>query len=77
MCIYSFLFYFPLWQAIPVFFPGESHGQRSLVGCSQRGCTELDVTEVELNTSTIVVLSQDTEYSSPCYIVGPCCLMQM
>jgi len=22
------------WQPIPVFLPGESHGQRSLVGCS-------------------------------------------
>jgi len=22
------------WQPTPVFLPGESHGQRSLVGCS-------------------------------------------
>ena len=28
------------------FFFGESHGQRSLVGYSPRGCKELDVTEV-------------------------------
>ena len=26
------------WQPIPVFLPGESHGQRSLVGYSPRGC---------------------------------------
>ena len=29
-----------------VFLPGESCGQRSLVGCCQWGCTELDMTEV-------------------------------
>ena len=33
------------WQPTPVFLPGESHGQRSLVGCSPWGCTELDTTE--------------------------------
>ena len=27
------------------FLPGESHGQRSLVGCSSWGCTESDTTE--------------------------------
>ena len=26
------------WQPTPVFLPGESHGQRSLVGCSPWGC---------------------------------------
>ena len=29
----------------PVFWPRESHGQRSLVGCSPRGRRESDVTE--------------------------------
>ena len=29
----------------PVFFPGESHGQRSLVGYSPWGCKESDRTE--------------------------------
>ena len=33
------------WQPTPVFFPGESHGQRSLVGYSPWGCKELDTTE--------------------------------
>ena len=28
------------WQHIPVFLPGESHGQRSLVGNSPWGCKE-------------------------------------
>ena len=33
------------WQPTPVFLPGKSHGQRSLVGYSPWGCKELDVTE--------------------------------
>ena len=33
------------WQPTPVFLPGESHGQRSLVGYSTRGCKESDTTE--------------------------------
>ena len=32
-------------QATPVFLPGASHGQRSLVGYSPWGHKELDVTE--------------------------------
>ena len=33
------------WQAIPVFFLGKFHGQRSLAGCSPWGHKELDMTE--------------------------------
>ena len=33
------------WQPTPVFLPGESQGQRSLVGCCLWGCLESDVTE--------------------------------
>ena len=33
------------WQPTAVFLPGESHWQRSLVGCSPWGCTESDTTE--------------------------------
>ena len=33
------------WQSTPVFFPGESHGQRSLVGFIPRGHKESDMTE--------------------------------
>ena len=33
------------WLPIPVFLPGESHGLRSLVGCSPWGRTESDTTE--------------------------------
>jgi len=33
------------WQPTPVFLPGKSHGQRTLVGYSSWGCKELDTTE--------------------------------
>ena len=33
------------WQPTPVFLPGESHGQRSLVGYSPWGPKELDTAE--------------------------------
>ena len=33
------------WQPTPVFLPGESQGQRSLVGCHLWGLTESDMTE--------------------------------
>ena len=33
------------WEPTPGFFPGESHGQRSLAGCSPGGPKELDTTE--------------------------------
>ena len=33
------------WQPTPVVLPGESHGRRSLVGYSPRGCKESDMTE--------------------------------
>ena len=35
------------WQPIPVFLPGESHGQRSLVGYSPCSHKESDTTEHE------------------------------
>ena len=43
------------WQPTPVFLPGESHGQRRLVGYSPWGLTESDTTEwlnwTELNVN--------------------------
>ena len=46
------------WQATPVFLPGKSHGQRSLVGYSSWGCTQSDMIE-QLNTLlTFLALSK-------------------
>ena len=39
------------WQPTPVFLPEKSHGQRSLVGYSPKGCKESDTTQ-RLNTHT-------------------------
>ena len=33
------------WQSTPVFLPGKSHGQRSLVGYSPWACKELDMAD--------------------------------
>ena len=41
------------WQPIPVFLPGESHGQRSLVGYSPWGHKESDMTERLTHTCSV------------------------
>ena len=33
------------WPPTPVFMPGESRGQRSMVGYGPWACTEVDMTE--------------------------------
>ena len=38
-------FIYRQWHPTPVFLPGKSHGQKSLVGCSPWGCLESDSTE--------------------------------
>ena len=43
------------WQPILVFLPGESHGQRGLVGYSPWGCKESDTTD-RLSTTHLIVL---------------------
>ena len=40
------------WQPTPVFLPGESHEQRSLVGYRPCGCKESDTTEVTEHAHT-------------------------
>ena len=43
LSFFTFLLWRRKWQPTPVFLPGESQGQESLVGCRTR--TELDTTE--------------------------------
>ena len=40
------IFWRRAWQPTPVFFPGESHEQRSLAGYSPYSCKESDMTKV-------------------------------
>ena len=46
LSLFTFMYWRRKWQPIPVFLPGESQGQGSLVGCRLWGRTELDTTEV-------------------------------
>ena len=54
------------WKPIPVFLPGESHGQRSLAGYSPWGHEEFDTTE-RLSTYTCILLI--TSSNSTCRLV--------
>ena len=45
LSLFTFMHWRRKWQPTPVFLPGESHGWRSLVGCSPWGHTESDMTE--------------------------------
>ena len=45
LSLFPFMHWRRKWQPTPVFLPGESQGQGSLVGCHLWGRTELDTTE--------------------------------
>ena len=47
MAAHSSILFFFLFFSTPVFLPGESHGQRSLMGYSPWGCKKSD-TEMTL-----------------------------
>ena len=46
LSLFTFIHWRRKWQPTPVFLPGESQGQGSLVGCRLWGRTESDTTEV-------------------------------
>ena len=46
LSLFTFMHWRRKWQPTPVFLPGESQGQGSLVGCHLWGRTEMDTTEV-------------------------------
>ena len=46
LSLFIFMHWRRKWQPTPVFLPGESQGQGSLVGCRLWGRTESDTTEV-------------------------------
>ena len=45
LSLFTFMHWRRQWQPTPVFLPGESQGQGSLVGCCLWDRTELDTTE--------------------------------
>ena len=46
LSLFTFIHWRRKWQPTPVFLPGESQGQGSLVGCRLWGRTELDTIDV-------------------------------
>ena len=52
------------WQPTPLFLPGESQGQGSLVGCRLWGCTESDTTEATYQQQQQATMGEDEEKAS-------------
>ena len=46
LSLFTFTHWRRKWQITPVFLPGESQGQGSLVGCHPWGRTESDTTDM-------------------------------
>ena len=46
LSLFTFMHWRRKWQPPAVFLPGESQGERSLVGCRLWGHTESDMTDV-------------------------------
>ena len=66
LSLFTFMHWRRKWQPTPVFLPGESQGQGSLVGCHLWGCAELDMTEA--------IQQQQQQQQQQWWVVcGPCC----
>ena len=57
LCMHACMHWRRKWQPTPVFLPGQSQGQRSLVGCRLWGCTESDTTEATQQQQQGIYLS--------------------
>ena len=57
LSLFTFTHWRRKWQPTPVFLPGESEGWGSLVGCRLWGCTELDMTEAWLSSSSNILIA--------------------
>ena len=56
LSLFTFMHWRGKWQPTPVFLPGESQGQGSLVGCRLWGHTESDTTEATQQHSSSSVI---------------------
>ena len=59
------------WQPIPVFMPGESHGQGNLAGYSPWGCRESDMTSCLVHMHRNTVNINFLLYSLPMFCILP------
>ena len=53
LSLFTFMHWRRKWQPTPVFLPGESQGQRSLMGCRLWGRTESDTTEATKHSTPL------------------------
>ena len=58
------------WQLTPVYLPGESHAQRSLVGHSRQGHKESDTTEATERTCTDTLVVEAIGRGDGCQSLG-------
>ena len=59
LSLFTFMHWRRKWQPTPVFLPGESQGQGSLMGCRLWGRTELDTTEATCSSSSNMMKLQE------------------
>ena len=67
LSLFTFMHWRRKWQPTPVFLPGESQGQGSLVGCHLWGHTESDTTAVTWHSiafSEILLTSPISQFSN-------------
>ena len=66
--LFTFMHWRRKWQPTPVFLPGESQGQRSLVSCCLWGRTDSDTTEAtqqQQSLSWVWLFCDSMDYSPP------------
>ena len=67
LSLLTFMHWRRQWQTTPVFLPGESQGQGSLVGCCLWGRTESNMTEVTQQQQQQVIVVVTELYSIACH----------
>ena len=73
LSLFTFMHWRRKWQPTPVFLPGESQGQGSLVGCRLWGRTESDKTEAtQQQQQQGNLLSLTLDYSSSQFLNNLC-----
>ena len=59
LSLFTFIHWRRKWQPTPLFLPGKSQGQGSLMGCHLWGHTELDMTEVTYKQQQVFIAACD------------------
>ena len=71
LSLFTFMHWRRKWQPTPVFLPGESQGQGSLMGCRLWGHTESDTTEVTWQRQCIIYsVLYLANFITRCYIIS-------